>query len=59
MLTLTRKAAEAIIINTDQGEIRLVVVAISGNSVKLAIDAPEDVLVLREEVMPEHKRSII
>tara|TARA_R110000868_G_scaffold171657_1_gene407353 strand:- start:477 stop:644 length:168 start_codon:yes stop_codon:yes gene_type:complete len=47
MLILTRQLNEAIII---AGNIRVTVVRIDGNRVKLAIDAPSDVSVNREEV---------
>ena len=47
MLTLSRKHGEAIIIN---GDIR-VVVMIDGNKVKLGIDAPKDVSIVREELI--------
>ncbi len=47
MLVLTRKLNEAIIINRD---IRITVVALRGNQVRLGIEAPESVSVLREEL---------
>ncbi|MBS0262040.1 MAG: carbon storage regulator [Planctomycetes bacterium] len=51
MLVLTRKENEAIVIRDQFGaEIRLSVKAISGNKVRLGIEAPSDVRILREEV---------
>ena len=47
MLVLTRKLNETIIID---GGIKLTVVKIDGNKVRLAIDAPPDVQILREEL---------
>jgi len=47
MLILTRKKDEKILINED---IKVTVVEIKGNKVKLGIDAPDEVEILREEV---------
>ncbi|MHB2156540.1 carbon storage regulator CsrA [Calditrichota bacterium GD2] len=47
MLVLTRRLGEAITIGDD---IRIVVVDISGNQIKLGIDAPKDVEIYREEL---------
>ena len=47
MLVLTRQECEAIII---AGSIRVTVVRIDGNRVKLGIDAPDEVSVNREEI---------
>ncbi len=47
MLVLSRKPGEALKIGA---ELRVVVVSVSGNQVRLAIDAPDDVPVHREEV---------
>ena len=48
MLILTRRIHEKIIIGDD--EITLVVLGINGNQVKLGIDAPESIMVHREEI---------
>jgi len=48
MLVLSRKPNEEIII--DDGKIRIVVVKISKDQVKLGIDAPKDVIVDRGEI---------
>ena len=50
MLVLERKSEEAIIIKVGDRKIRIVVAAISPKKVKLAIDAPKQFLVLREEL---------
>ena len=47
MLVLTRKLNETIIID---GGIKLTVVKVDGNKVRLAIDAPPEVTILREEL---------
>jgi carbon storage regulator len=47
MLVLSRKIGEEIII---AGNIRVKVVAVNGNRVRLGIVAPEDVTVDREEI---------
>jgi carbon storage regulator len=47
MLVLTRKLNETIIID---GNIRITVVAIQGHKVRLGIDAPASVGILREEL---------
>ncbi len=47
MLILTRRSNERIFIGDD---IVLSVLAIEGNRVKLGIDAPKDVSILREEI---------
>lgn len=48
MLVLTRKANEEILIGDN---IRIKVVAINGNRVRLGISAPGDVRVIREEML--------
>ena len=50
MLVLTRKANEKIVIGND---VIVTVVGIAGNKVKLAIQAPHDVIVLRSDLKPE------
>ncbi len=47
MLVLSRRPGEAIRIGS---ELRVVVVSVSGSQVRLAIDAPDDVAVHRDEV---------
>jgi carbon storage regulator len=47
MLVLSRKLNETIIINSD---IRITVVGVRGNLVRLGIDAPNSVRIFREEL---------
>ena len=51
MLVLSRRRDEAIIIRDRFGaEIRLLVVDVRGNKVRLGIEAPPEVSIVREEV---------
>jgi carbon storage regulator len=47
MLVLTRKLNESIIIN---GNIRVTVVGLRGNQIRLGIEAPESVAIFRKEL---------
>jgi flagellar assembly factor FliW len=47
VLILTRKAGESIIID---GDIRVVVLEVRGRQIRLGIEAPSDIVVLREEI---------
>jgi carbon storage regulator len=49
MLVLSRKTGEKIMIGTN---IALTVVEVSGHRVKLGIDAPEHITILRGEIAP-------
>ena len=51
MLVLSRKAEEVVVID---GKIRIKIISINGNKVRLGIEAPPDVVVHREEV---HERQ--
>jgi carbon storage regulator len=51
MLVLSRKLNETIIIGDD---IRIKVVGISGSQVRIGIEAPGDVKVMREELLTRH-----
>ncbi len=51
MLVLTRKPGEQIVI--DDGQIRITILAVKGDRVRVGITAPPDVRVDREEV---HRR---
>lgn len=59
MLVITRKKDESILIGNN---IEIVVVKVDDGSVKLAINAPKDVKILRKElykeVIEENKKSI-
>lgn len=48
MLVLSRKVKETIVIDN---KIRVTVVAVDGDKVKLAIEAPKDIPILRQEVL--------
>lgn len=50
MLVLTRKINETIVIG---GNIRVTMASIRNSQVRLAIDAPPEVRILREELLPE------
>ena len=50
MLILTRKIDQAIVI---QGEIKITVLGVERDRVKIGIDAPANVAVLREELMDQ------
>ncbi|MCA2004284.1 MAG: carbon storage regulator CsrA [Ignavibacterium sp.] len=54
MLILTRKLNEEI--NID-GEITIKIISISDNQVKLGIEAPKDVQIVRKEVLDRVKES--
>ena len=54
MLVLSRKCNETIVIGDN---IRIKVVGISGNQVRLGIEAPSDVRVMREELLCERELS--
>lgn len=47
MLILTRRVGETIVVGDD---IRLTVVSVNGNQVRIGIDAPRDIAVHREEI---------
>lgn len=54
MLILTRKSNERIFIGDD---VVLVVLGIENNRVKLGIDAPPEIAILREEIVGDPKRN--
>jgi carbon storage regulator len=47
MLVLTRKAGEDVVIDS---KIRVTIVAVSGHTVRLGFEAPEEVLIFRDEL---------
>lgn len=55
MLVLSRKKNESIVINND---IRIVIVEIRGDKVRLGVEAPRDVPVHRREVYEAIQRSM-
>lgn len=51
MLILTRRPGETILIDTSDGEqIQVAVLGVKGNQVRVGIEAPVDVVILRKEV---------
>jgi len=54
MLVLTRKSGESICIGND---IRISVAAISGNRVKICIDAPKECAVRRNEIAAGQRQN--
>jgi len=52
MLILTRKAGETIVINDN---IRVTVLSVKGNQIRLGVEAPEDVPVHRHEIQERIK----
>ncbi len=54
MLVLTRKINETIIIAEN---IRVTITAIQGRKVRLAIEAPQEVAILREELVPRRGQA--
>jgi carbon storage regulator len=53
MLVLTRRIGEAIVID---GDIRVTVVSVKGDKVRLGVDAPDSVRVDREEIHERRQR---
>jgi carbon storage regulator len=54
MLVLTRRPGEEIVID---GNIRLTVVSVEGDRIRLGIEAPPSVVVDRQEIHERRKRS--
>ena len=54
MLVLSRKRNEAIVID---GDIRIMVVAVHGNQVRLGVDAPDSVKIVRKELRDRARRE--
>jgi carbon storage regulator len=50
MLALTRKTGEVIVIGDGPSKIEIMIVNVSGDKVRVAVDAPRDVSVHRLEV---------
>lgn len=55
MLVLTRKTHEAIVIGDHS--IRVVVLSVQGDQVKLGIEAPREISVMREEVVAAQEEN--
>jgi len=55
MLTLTRKENESIICTLPNGdEIEIVVTKVNGKQARISIAAPNDVRIMREELLSDH-----
>jgi len=52
MLILTRKKDETIVVRND---VRIKVLGVSGNQVKIGIDAPREIRILRDELIEADK----
>ena len=48
MLILTRRPDESIIID---GDIKLKILSVDGNQVRIGFEAPDDVVIMREELL--------
>jgi carbon storage regulator CsrA len=57
MLVISRKRGEGIKIGEGKDQIHVVILA-TGNQVKVGIDAPESVHILRDELEPFEEREI-
>jgi carbon storage regulator len=55
MLVLSRKLGETIVID---GEIRVTVVKIDRNQIRIGIEAPKTVSIYREEIAPQHEVQV-
>lgn len=55
MLVLTRKAEESLLID---GSIEVRVLAVEGNRVRLGVNAPRDVLILRNELRDPRRQAL-
>ncbi|MEG0979294.1 MAG: carbon storage regulator [Oscillospiraceae bacterium] len=55
MLVITRRASESIIIGKD---IEIIVSEVSGDKVKICIDAPKDIPVMRKELLETKKLNV-
>ncbi|MDA7949995.1 MAG: carbon storage regulator [Pirellulaceae bacterium] len=55
MLVLSRKETERIKLGDD---VTLTIIQISGDKVRLGIEAPKNVLILRDELKPHEEKSV-
>ena len=53
MLILTRRTGEALMIGDD---VTVRVLGVKGNQVRIGVDAPDDVVVVREELLESDKK---
>lgn len=52
MLVLSRKMLESIVIGTGPDQIVLTIVDIKGNQIRVGVDAPRHIQVMRAELLP-------
>lgn len=58
MLTLSRRTHEAIVLDLPDGRrIRLAVLEVLGKKVRLGLDAPRDVKIMREELLVQQREE--
>ena len=58
MLILTRRPGESLIIKLPTGEkIKVTVLGVKGNQVRIGTDAPENIAILREELLESDTAS--
>jgi carbon storage regulator len=58
MLAITRRPGESIVIELPTGErVSVAVVRVRGNHVRLSVEAPRDVIVVREELVEEAEQA--
>ena len=50
MLVLTRKVGDSVILDTSDGPVEVLVVAVRGNAVRLGFEAPDSVRIHRAEL---------
>jgi carbon storage regulator len=55
MLVLTRNIQQSILVGSS---IRITVTRIDGDQVKLGIEAPDDIVILREEIAPRYAQKL-
>lgn len=63
MLILTRRAGESLFIakpgeSPKEGDVKISVLGFRGNQVRIGIEAPDDVKVLREELMERNQDEL-
>lgn len=57
MLVLSRKKNESIIIGDGQKTIKVKIIEINGNSIRLGFEAPSDISIHREEIYEAIKKD--
>jgi len=57
MLVLTRKRDEQIVLHLHNETIRIQVVTVEGNRVRIGIEAPQDIKITREELAVAQRRD--